>query len=79
MKVHATSGHLLMTIYYWWKPKPDLCHKVIEHFAKLFPSSGIVYQGISDTANLSIVLNAHPRHICSKLLSMCNSITTLVI
>ncbi len=48
----------------WWNPKPDLCHTVIEHFAKLPISSGIHYQGISDTANVSIVLNAHSIHIC---------------
>ncbi len=39
MKVDAISGHLLMPIYYWWNPKPDLCHTVIEHFAKLPLSS----------------------------------------
>ncbi len=63
----------------WWNPKPDFCHTVIEHFAKLPLSSRIDYQGILDTANLSIVLNAHSRHICSKLLLICNSITTNVI
>ncbi len=34
---------------------------------------------ISDTANLSIALNAHSRHMCSKLLLICNSIITHVI
>ncbi len=33
-------------------------------------SSRIEYQGISDTANQSIVLNAHSRHICGQLLSV---------
>ncbi len=76
MKVHAPSGLLFMTIYYWWNPKPDLCHMVIEHFAKLLLNSGIGYQGISDKANLSIVLNAHSRYIFSKLLLICNYIMT---
>ncbi len=62
-----------MTIYYCWNPIPDLCHMVIEHLAKLSLSSGIDYQGISDTANISI---AHSKHICSKLLLICNSIIT---
>ncbi len=66
MKVHATSDLLLMTIYYWWNPKSDFFHMVIENFAKLCLSSGIGYQEISDTTNLSIVLNAHSKHICSK-------------
>ncbi len=57
------SGHLLMTIYYWWNPKPDLCHTVIEHFAKLPLSSGIDYQGISDTANLILICNSIITHV----------------
>ncbi len=62
MKVHAASGDLLMTIYYWWNQKPELCH-----FPKLLISFGMGCIGMSDIANLSIVLNVHSKHIYLKL------------
>ncbi len=58
------------------EPKTRLVSYDDRAFCKAALSSEIGYQGISDTANLSIVLNAHSKHICSKMLSICNSIIT---
>lgn len=59
MKVHTISGHLFMTIYYLWNPSPDFYDMVIEEFPKLSLRLGIDYLGISNTANLPIVMNTH--------------------
>ncbi len=55
--------------------------QMIEHFAKLLRGSGINDLGMADTANQSIVLNAHSKHTCLKLLLVCKYfiITTDVI
>ncbi len=73
----SASDHLLMTIYYWWNLKPDLSYGD-RAFCKAAPR--LWNRLPRDSRHIKSIngFKFHSRHICSKLLLICNYIRTHV-